>query len=384
MSVLSGSDFNLECINTKQLADNINATIDFGGNLLAIARRGSGKTTITRDVIKASQHKEIYMNLAIMERPDIGGYPNFFGSRNGEKYINFLMPSSFKDLIDGEQSCVAILDEVDKADETLLAPLLEFIQYRSINGFKLKNLRAIIMTGNLPSEGGRRPPLPLLDRTEKFLVEVNPKHWLDWGAITGEIHPTIAAYIAENLNDLCGDIEPGPDNYGDTSPRGWHNASKIIFHGERRQWNPNMIKHKVSACVGKRVGAKYSIFFEHYQILLPMISKIMQGEKYGEFFDFEKTKQIVVCMMLCARFASLLDDLAEEQKTNNNEFKLTDKAKNISANIANFLLKVDPEISLISIRGQIGFNRFLNFNLINDENWDPLLSALVDEVGVDS
>jgi hypothetical protein len=378
MSTAVSSDYNLQRINTKDLSRNIERTIEFGGNLLAIARRGTGKTTIAKELIKRSNLKEVYLNLSLMERPDLGGYPNFFGAKSGEKYINFLMPSVFKDLIDGDTPCVAILDEIDKADSSLLAPLLEFVQMRSLNGYQLKNLHSIIMTGNLRGEGGQRPPLPLLDRTEKFIVEIDPRHWLDWAGESGEIHPSVAAYIAENLNDLCGEIDPG-EVYADTSPRGWHNASKILFFAEKRKWDPEIVLQKVSGCIGKKVGLKYSTFFEHYQVLLPVVEQIMKGNKVADFSGFESTKKLVVCMILCARYARLLDDVKEKCK--GTKLIIPSDIQSIGANISKFLSNVDPEIALISVRGQIGPQRVLDFNLTDDENWDRLLGILLSKIG---
>src|SRR5208282_4961589 len=118
-------------------------------------RRGSGKTIIGKTSIKESGCKEIYMNLSTMERPDMGGYPNFFAAKQDRHFVDFLLPYWYQDLIEGDTPCVALLDEVDKAEAALWAPLLEFTQFHTINGNKLPNLRAVIMTGNLQSEGGQ-------------------------------------------------------------------------------------------------------------------------------------------------------------------------------------------------------------------------------------
>lgn len=373
------SDFNLQKINTKELAANIEATIQFGGNLIAIAKRGTGKTSIANEVIARSKFKGIYFNLSLMERPDLGGYPDFFNNKK-DKFINFLMPSIYRELMEGDQRCVAILDEVDKADSALLAPLLEFVQFRSVNGNKLKNLHAVLMTGNLPEEGGARPPLPLLDRTEKYLVEINPEHWLDWAAKTGKIHPSCTAYIADNLNDLSAGTDDG-ESYSSTSPRSWENASLLASYGEKNGWHPNMILHKVAGCVGKKVGIKYAAFFEHYQVLLPIVEKIMKGDKVNEFDGFEPTKKLIVCMILCSRFARMLDHIKEQTDTKISNYKLTEKAQEISNRITQFMQNIDPEMSLISIRGQIGPDRVREFNLFDDTSWDYLLTQLLNRIG---
>jgi len=373
------SDFNLQRINTKEYADNLKATIDFGGNLLAIARRGTGKTSICRDVILGGKYKEVYVNLATKERPDLAGYPDFFNGKK-DNFVNFLFPSMYRHLMEGDQPCIAVLDEVDKAETGLLSPLLEFIQERSIDGHKLKNLHAVVMMGNLPSEGGTRPPAPLLDRTEKFLVEINPEHWLEWAGTSGLIHPSIAAYITDNLHDLSGDVDQG-ENYSDRSPRGWHNASKLITFGERKGWHPTMMMHKVAACVGRKVGIKYSAFFEHYQVLLPVVEKIMKGEKVQEFSQFENTKKLVVCMILCSRYARMLDEIKDKAGDNFRNIIMPDDVKDAGKYVSKFLLNIDPEMALISIRGQLGAKRVLDHNLTDDENWDRILTELLAKIG---
>src|SRR5208282_6214113 len=98
----NASDYNLHKISTKDLSDNLRATIDFGGNVIVIGRRGSGKTIIGKTSIKESGCKEIYMNLSTMERPDMGGYPNFFAAKQDRHFVDFLLPYWYQDLIEGD------------------------------------------------------------------------------------------------------------------------------------------------------------------------------------------------------------------------------------------------------------------------------------------
>lgn len=377
------SDFNLQKINTKEMADNLRSTIEFGGNIFICGRRGSSKTAQAKEQIKLSKCKELYLNLSVIERTEIGGFPNFFAAQHGAKYINFLMPHFYKDLIEGDTPVVALLDELDKADSSLWGSLLEFIQMRSINGYELKNLHAVVMTGNLQAEGGQRPSLPLLDRAEKFLVEINADHWLDWAARTGEIHPSITAFISDNREDLQGDVDPG-DAYADCSPRGWHNASKLLFFGEKHNWHPRMMADKVAGCIGKKVGIKYSSYFEHYQVLLPYVDKIMKGEEVKEFGTFEPTRKLVICMILCQRYAKLLDEAkakASQEEKDNNRITLSEKTKQIGASMVKFMQnKVDPEVTLISIRSQIGSDRALTHNMFEDPIWGPIFTTLLQRI----
>ena len=363
------SDFNLTKLSTKDLSENIRATIEIGGNITIIGRRGSGKTYIAKDVIKQSGHKEVYWNLSTFERTDTAGYPNFFGAQQGEKYISFLLPQSFKLLIEGNEPVVLLLDEVDKADTSLWASLLELVQFRTINGRPLPNLRAVIMTGNLQAEGGQRPSLPLLDRAEKYIVEASHHHWLDWAAKSGRIHPSITAYVSDHPEDLFGDVDPG-DVYADPSPRGWDNASKILHFGEEKKWAHKILTNKVAGCIGKKTGIKYAAYFDHYQVLLPIVERIMKGEEINGFGGLEQSKQMVTSMIVCSRLSRVID----EMKPNHKDFPKE------THNVAKFLKGVDPEMSLISVRSQIGLERVVNSGLDELPLFDQLLRDIAKRI----
>lgn len=358
----NASDFNLQKISTKELSDNLHSTIDYGGNVVIVGRRGSGKTVISKDVIKETGYKEVYFNLSVMERPDIGGYPDFSAAHQGKKYVDFLLPAFYKELVEGDRPVVVLMDEVDKAEPSIWAPLLEFTQFHTMNGMALPNLKAIIMTANFQSEGGARPCLPLLDRAEKYIVEASHNHWLDWASKSGQIHPSVTAYIADHPEDLFGDVDPG-DVYADPSPRGWHNASRLLNFGEEKRWSHKILTNKVAGCIGKKTGIKYSAYFDHYQILLPIVEKIMKGEEVKGFKDLEQSKQMVAAMIVCARLSRVLDEMKPNQK----------EIPEVATTVAHFVKSVDPEMALIAVRSQIGLDRMVKSSLDEDKNWDIIL-----------
>lgn len=382
---MSTSDFNLQKVNTKDLSKHIAATIQLGGNIVVFGRRGTGKTEIAKQQIKDARIKvddgkvkkefrttEVYINLSVLERVDMGGYPDLMSGRRESKFIDFILPKFYEKMISGNEKVVVLLDEVDKADPSLWAPLLEFVQFRSINGQPLPNLHAIIMTGNLISEGGSRPSPPLLDRAEKFLVEPNVENWLDWSGSSGAIHPSITAFIQDNPNSLFGAIDPA-DRYSDPSPRGWANASKILFIGEKMGWSSDLLNEKVAACIGKEAGIKYSHYFEHYQQLLPLVNSVFEGkDTQKEYNKLEPTKKLVACMIVCARLATKLD--SEEVDVKN--VKLSKKMSEDVDNVGKFLGFIDPEHMLISIRSQITLQRVTTFGLDTNEYWDSAINKI--------
>lgn len=366
---MTTSDFNMEKLNTKDLSEHVAASIQVGGNIAIFGRRGTGKTEISKQEIKKANMLEVYINLSVMERVDLGGYPNFNAAAQQKKFVDFLLPQFYEAMIDkqvlaGKRGVVCLLDEVDKADPSLWAPLLEFTQFRSINGRKLDFLHATIMTGNLISEGGQRPSLPLLDRAEKYLVESDASSWLDWAGKAGGIHPSITAYIQDHPKDLFGAVDP-EERYADPSPRGWFRASQLLFAGEEAGWSTALLNKKVSGCVGKDAGIKYSNYYEHYQQLLPLIEDIYAGKDVTQRYSvLEPTKKLVACMITCARLATQLDNAPEGEPP-------------VSVkHVGKFLQKVSFENVLVAVRSQIQIDRLVKFNLDEHPEWEQVLNKI--------
>lgn len=363
---MTASDFNLAKITTKELSDHINATIRIGGNIAVFGRRGTGKTEISKQEIKKLNYHEQYLNISVMERVDLGGYPNVFASQQGRDFVNFLMPQFYEPMIHGTKPVVLLMDEVDKADPSLWAPLLEITQFRSINGMPLPNLFATIMTGNLISEGGQRPSLPLLDRAEKYLVEADVESWQKWAGKTGRIHPSITAFIQDNPAELFGAVDP-EDRYADPSPRGWTRASDIIVAGEEKGWTDELLHNKVRGCVGKQAGINYSIYFVHYRKLLPMVERIYNNENVAhEYQDLDPSQQLIVCMIACARLSNHLDQSARVDGTPPPALQT----------MGRFFNYVSHENVLAAVRSQITIDRIVKFALDETENWSQIMKEI--------
>ncbi len=370
---MASSDFNLERLQTKELSEHISASINIGGTIAIFGRRGTGKTEISKQEIKESGLHEVYINLSVLERVDMGGYPDIMGRANSDeekrrKFVDFLLPKFYEPMLVGKKGVVALLDEVDKADPSLWAPLLEFTQFKSINGNPLPNLQAVIMTGNLISEGGSRPSLPLLDRAEKYLVEADAASWLDWAGKSGHIHPSITAYISDHPKDLFGAVDP-EDRYADPSPRGWHRASDILHKGESKGWTATLLNKKVCGCVGKDAGIKYSNYYEHYQQLLPMVEDIYQGKDVSKRYEvMEPTKKLVACMIACVRLATQLDQSKGKA--------LPDSV----SHVGKFLQKVSSENVLVAVRSQVQIDRIIDFNLDEHPDWESIMAKINKQV----
>ncbi len=368
------SDFNLRKLSPAELKDNLLCTIQGAGNIAIFGRRGTGKTQISKAAIKEAGVKEIYLNLSTLERVDLGGYPDMMSAKagvqaaNGGRYLDFILPWFYKALCEGDKPVALLLDEVDKAQPDLWAPLLEITQFRTVNGRPLPNLKSCIMTGNLTAEGGQRPSLPLLDRAEKYLVESDHRQWLEWAGKSREIHPAVTAYINDHPEHLYGEVDEG-DAYASASPRGWHNASMLLKCGEENNWRVDVLVTKVSGCIGKQIGMQFQHYYDHYQVLLPVVDKIFKGQVVQKEFDkMERTKQIVCAMIACARLGTKLDECKEGEYPES------------AGVIAKFLLGVESEIALIAARSQINLDRIIQHGLDEEPNWSKLLDQINNRV----
>lgn len=321
-------------------------------NIAIFGRRGSGKTHICKDEIAKAKCREVYLNLSTFERPDLSGYPKVFNLSKEDNYADFFQPLFFKPMMEGDEAVVLLLDEVDKADPSIWAPLLEITQFRTINGRPLPNLIACVMTGNLISEGGNKPSPPLLDRAEKYLVEPSPKEWLDWAGNSG-VHPSVTALISEKPDVLFGNVDM-EDNYADPSPRGWERSSEIAKWGEEHNAESRLVTEKVSGCVGKEAGLHYQMYYEHYIQIVPLSNKILEGKAQKEdLHGLDVTKRWVLWMSVANKLSAIMD-----KKT---AFSKDDKARLNSA--AEFMLKhTDAENLLCILRAQIGRDRLMGGN----------------------
>lgn len=368
-STLQVSDFNLEKINTDQLASHISLSFQSGDNLFVVGRRGSGKTQIAKQCILNSKLNEVYINLSLFERTDFG-YPKLFGfdaSSKEENFVDYLLPIMFKPLIYGNKKSVIIFDEVDKADHSILAPLLEILQFHTINGRLLPNLKCCILTANLIAEGGVRPPLPILDRTQKYLLDASDASiWLKWAATPeAHIHPIVFKFIEDHPKYLCGQTDIG-DNYGSESPRSWHLASNMIHFAETANWPTERIIAKVAGFVGKRAGTEFATYYNHYERLVPLAQRIMHldndKESNQEFLALGPSDQFMLTMIIAARFASILDM--------NDPEKETPPAIN---RVAHFMKLAGHEHMIVSLRSQVQGERVRKWKLNRVPLWKELI-----------
>lgn len=166
-----------------------------------------------------------HVNLSVLEPPDLVGLP--FTREGKTSYA----PPEFLPWLSEESGppVTLLLDELDKAHQDLQNPLLELLQFHSVNGRKL-NLQGIICTGNLPDENAfsRKVSHALTNRCSIYKVKHDFQPWRKWAVEVG-LNPLIVSFLQSNQDFLLVKERSGdPTAYCSPSPRSWTYAARDL------------------------------------------------------------------------------------------------------------------------------------------------------------
>lgn len=303
---------NLQEIDQEQALHLSKFFIQSHKNLFLFGRRGTGKTEIAMQAAMACNYKINYVNLSVIERPDLAGYPDMTCP---DDVVVFKSPSFLPPLSDAEPDSIILFDEVDKAPPEVTAPLLEILQFKKINGKKI-NVAACILTGNLMNEGAHSNMVSsaLLDRGAKYILSFNFEKWVDWAKLN-DVHDLILGFLRSNPNFACGKVDDV--NYASPSPRGWTLASEAMIKAkDLRISDIESITHIISGFVGAEAGIRFKIWYEHYRKFEPYAHLLIdKGELNLSYADLTPTEQVVFVVTACY-FAKqkVLKDLNKTRK----------------------------------------------------------------------
>lgn len=282
-------------------------------NLFLFGRRGVGKTHIVLQAADACGFKVNYINLSVIERPDLAGYPDM--SSTGD-VITFKSPAFLPKLLGSiKPDSIILFDEVDKAPPEVTAPLLEILQFKRINGVPI-NVAACILTGNLVNEGAfsNQISTALLDRGAKYILSFNFEKWIDW-AKTNQVHDLILGFLRSNPEFACGKIDDSC--YASPSPRGWTLASEALIKArDLKIVDIETVTQIISGFVGGEAGLRFKIWYEHYRKFEPFIhSLIDSGVMSIDFTKLSPTEKLVFVIAAC--YYAKQKTLAEPIKSKN-------------------------------------------------------------------
>lgn len=238
-------------------------------NLLILGSAGSGKTEAAQALTERLKMKCVYLNLSVLEAPDLVGLPIL----TKESRVDYALPIFFP--LESSEPTVLLIDEADKAKPELQNPLLELLQFRSINGRKL-NIESCILTGNLPDEGAHSGLIStaLTNRCMVFKLETDFETWQEW-AVNAGVNSLVVAFLSRHPNLLkpTGKLDD-PTEYCRPSPRAWTLAGFDL--DATPDMSLDMKTNIVAGRVGSSSAVKFRVWLDHYQVIEPKIKALIE------------------------------------------------------------------------------------------------------------
>jgi len=275
-------------IMTDVYMDALRFNIRTGGNLMVFGQAGTGKTECALQAVAESEYQGVYLNLSVLEAPDLIGLPIIV-----DGVVEYASPKMLPRKDRHPKMCVLVVDEIDKAKPELQNPLLELFQFRSVCGTEL-SIHAIIATGNLPDEGAFSQPVShaLTNRCKVYKVSHSFEAWRDWAQNTG-LNPLVIGFLSKNQEFLSRkSVEGDPTAYCRPSPRSWASAARDLDATTNRD-TVDFQTLLVAGRVGMGAAVKFRVWLDHYRHVEPIIDALVKEGKHPNVHDMSIDRQLV-------------------------------------------------------------------------------------------
>jgi len=248
----------------------LNHTMTTGGNLLVLGMAGTGKTEGAKGVAESLGFETVYLNLSVLEAPDLLGLPMI----DTDKTVTYAAPRCVPR---SGKKRIFLIDEVDKSKPELQAPLLELVQFRTINGEDVA-MQGAILTGNLPDEGAHSQLIStaLTNRCLVYRLQHEFEPWRQW-ALSAQLNPLVVGFLIKNPQLLSVPANPDdPTAYCRPSPRSWASAARELDAAKSQ--DSDMLTDLVAGRVGEDAAVKFKVWLDHYRVIEPIVDKVVAGK----------------------------------------------------------------------------------------------------------
>lgn len=253
-------------------------------NLLTFGPAGTGKTEMAMQACKEAGRRYVYLNLSVLEAPDLMGLPmidqetrttvyatpRMLPIKRGGKLVKEVHSEG-----DDSKPYVLLVDEIDKSKPELQNPCLELIQFRTMCGREI-DIDSVIATGNLPDEHAFSQPVShaLTNRCLVYKVEPSFEPWQKW-AVGAGLNALVVGYLGREQDQL---LRPPPEGdetaYCHPSPRAWTNAARDL--DDAGNANVDFQTLLVAGRVGTPAALKFRVWLEHYRHIEPVIQALIE------------------------------------------------------------------------------------------------------------
>mgnify|MGYP001569413328 CR=1 FL=1 len=339
-------------------------TIETGGNMITLGPSGTGKTEIKVQAAQEMGYDFVYLNLSVLEAPDLVGLPMIDEKEMKTKYaLPAAFPRAPEDPDKGHKGRILLVDELDKAKPELQNPMLELFQYRSINGQSL-DFHAVLATGNRPDEGAFSLPInkALTGRCRVYQMVPRFEPWQDWASSVG-LNGLIVGFLHRNP-----DFFFRPDQSGDTtaycscSARTWSNAARDLDYAQRgtRQNDYTFQQNVVAGYVGVEAATKFQVWLEHYKEIYPMIDALVNKGTKPNLGNNTMDRIIVTAIAAGQEIARRCDGHKAGEKPSKKE---VDDVHKVVKNVSEWLKECSPDIQIAAMKSTLTVDKISAFKM---------------------
>lgn len=327
------------------------STIKNGKNLVVFGQKGIGKTEIPMETARSLEFDIVYWNLSTQEAPDLIGFP-IIKDEGGYATTEYASPRHMPIPELFSKKVVVIVDEVDKAKSELQNPLLEILQFHTINGRPL-NIQAIILTGNLPDEHAFSKPVShaLTNRCKVYKLIPDFDNWRDNFAIKNGVDPLFVGFLSKNPEYLC---KPTPEDmtaYTSCTPRSWTKCSED-FECHKND-DEDFLTAIIAGHVGTEASIKFKVWLTHYRHIEPHLKKIVEGKSVS-ISKLTIDKQFILAVSACGEISRKI--FKKEKKD----------LVSVTKNVFSFLSKLPTEMQIAATKSSLT-NEMIFENKLDEE-----------------
>lgn len=367
---------NINTITSDTYRKALDFTIETGGNLLVFGLAGTGKTEMALQAVREAGYEPIYLNLSVLEYPDLVGLQTIsVDNLSGRKYVEYaapkFLPLSPNNPAPSHRKKVLILDEVDKAKNELQNPLLELLQFHTMNGSPI-DVQAFILTGNLPDEGAFSRPVShaLTNRCMVYRLEHDFATWHKW-ALHNQVNTLVLGFLDKNSEVLC--QEPNVDDptaYCRPSPRSWSMAS----HDLNKAGNEATVEFQtmlVAGRVGLEAALRFRVWLDHYRHIEPMLNNLIYSGRHPD--DTISGDRLLVCALsACSHLTKRCNGIKDHTNA-------THTIQNIlkeTENVYNWILTLSPDVQISAIKSTVIMEHVSKFKLMDSRSFNTAIKTI--------
>ncbi len=334
-------------------------TIACGSNLVIFGAAGIGKTEIFMQRAAAARRRGIYLNLSVIEAPDLMGLME----KTADGKTRYCIPEKFRRHNEGlhgqeaDDGDVLIVDELDKARAELQNPMLELFQYRSINGEKLA-IKSVLATGNLPDENAFSQSVShaLMNRCQVFRMDAHFDPWMKW-AVDNNVNGLVVGFLSRNSHLLITKPPKGDETaYLHGTPRSWTNAARGLDMAKDK--DVNFQSRLVAGYVGMGLAAQFHVWLEHSRHIQPQVDALVQHGTHPKLKDSDGLDRLFVFGIASANAIMQAAQKVDAKKMDAKELK------RITANVMGWMKDVPSEYAIGALKSVLTMDVIVRHELM--------------------